>query len=371
MAYKLNDEGQFAPDTSNALYDPGQFMFKSDGTVYNAQTGQSEAAVVVPDPTGELGPLSGLSGQGWAVVPQSVAAANNLTVTSQAQPDPDFNQGSGLGDVLKIVAPLALSYFGVPYLAEALGGNVIAAKSIIGAGSSLLTGGDPLTGAITGAAIGALGASEPAGFSSFDNADATGPGASGVPATAAGGDIVNAADVSGTPTAGQEFLKVAAAPSATMTDVPVGSGDAANIAVTNAYGSGYSLAADDAAAGASASTALTGAGSSNGILGDIWQWAKDHPGPAATIAGTAMGAIGGIGKGALEYSAVEKKIAADKALLSQKTQEQLALEAGKRAAIKSGSYFDAAVPVKPSGQPLRRPDGSLVYQNGIIARATR
>ncbi len=61
--------------------------------------------------------------------------------------------GSKPGNILKAAAPLALSYFGAPYLGAALGGGVgtsTLSGALLGGLGSAISGGNPLTGAISG-----------------------------------------------------------------------------------------------------------------------------------------------------------------------------------------------------------------------------
>lgn len=61
--------------------------------------------------------------------------------------------GSKVKNILKAVAPAALSYFGAPYLGAALGGGAGSSTlsgALLGGLGSAVTGGNPLTGAISG-----------------------------------------------------------------------------------------------------------------------------------------------------------------------------------------------------------------------------
>jgi len=67
---------------------------------------------------------------------------------------PEFGFGGFLKKAFKVAAPIALSYFGAPYLAGALG-SATAGGALAGAAGGLVSGGG-LKGALTGAALGGL-----------------------------------------------------------------------------------------------------------------------------------------------------------------------------------------------------------------------
>lgn len=100
-----------------------------------------------------------------------------------------------------------------------------------------------------------------------------------------------------------------------------------------------------------------------GLLESSLDWANKNPFVAGMGLQIGGGLLKGIGDNQTAKEVTERKIEGEKELQAQKTAEQLALEEERRKKIQSGSYFDAKVPIKPSGQPLRRPDGSLVYPN--------
>ena len=81
-------------------------------------------------------------------------------------------------------------------------------------------------------------------------------------------------------------------------------------------------------------------------------------------------ALGGAGQALLNQQTEEEKIQGAKDLLSQKTEEEARIAANKKAAIQGGSYFDAPLGFRPSGAPLRRPDGTLVYPGLIRSRVS-
>lgn len=98
--------------------------------------------------------------------------------------------GHAVGPYLPTIAGAAAAYFGAPYLGDALGISSTAAGAGIGAGTSMLTGGNPVTGAITGGLGGYAG-----GFSSPDpmaGGGATDPMISGAQSAAATGDMAQA-----------------------------------------------------------------------------------------------------------------------------------------------------------------------------------
>lgn len=71
-----------------------------------------------------------------------------------------YTPQGGFGSFLKTVAPIALSAFGAPYLAGALGGGLgatIGAGALTGAAGSAIAGGDPLKGAVMGGIGGGIG----------------------------------------------------------------------------------------------------------------------------------------------------------------------------------------------------------------------
>lgn len=71
-----------------------------------------------------------------------------------------YTPQGGFGSFLKTVAPIALSAFGAPYLAGALGGGLgatIGAGALTGAAGAAIAGGDPLKGAVMGGIGGGIG----------------------------------------------------------------------------------------------------------------------------------------------------------------------------------------------------------------------
>lgn len=101
------------------------------------------------------------------------------------------NVGHAIGPYMPTIAEATAAYFGAPYLGDALGISSTAAGATIGAGTSMATGGNPLTGAITGGLGGYAGGG---GFTSPDPmaGGATDPMISGAQSAAATGDMAQA-----------------------------------------------------------------------------------------------------------------------------------------------------------------------------------
>lgn len=100
-----------------------------------------------------------------------------------------------------------------------------------------------------------------------------------------------------------------------------------------------------------------------GLIDSAVEWATDHPIPAAMVGQTVAGAVGGIGKAALEKEIQQRNIRARSDLVTQQSQQQLAQSAAGTLSNPGG--------VRVAPGPLRRPDGSLVYPpgGGIINNA--
>lgn len=106
-----------------------------------------------------------------------------------------------------------------------------------------------------------------------------------------------------------------------------------------------------------------------GIIDSVLKFANENQTLTGGMVSGALGVVGGIGSALLNKSTAEKKMEADKELLSQKTVEDLKAAENKRAMIQSGSYFDSKLGVSApqATRQLRRPDGTLVYaQPGLI-----
>lgn len=99
-----------------------------------------------------------------------------------------------------------------------------------------------------------------------------------------------------------------------------------------------------------------------GIIDRATQWATKNPVPATLIGTQLAGAVGGIGKAALEKEIAERNIRARSALLTQQTQEQLDLS-------RRGTFTGNVGVTPAANKVLRRPDGTLVYP-GIVAGQT-
>jgi hypothetical protein len=106
--------------------------------------------------------------------------------------------------------------------------------------------------------------------------------------------------------------------------------------------------------------------SSNGIINSVLDFAKQNPTATATLGTVAAGALGGLGRGAAEVLAANKKAESDKALIDAKRQADLDLLSGKTALAQANS-FKGSIPFSAApGQVLRRPDGIPVFSGGII-----
>lgn len=108
-----------------------------------------------------------------------------------------------------------------------------------------------------------------------------------------------------------------------------------------------------------------------GLLDSTLDWANKNPFVAGAGLQVAGGLLKGVGDNQTAKDIQERKIQGEKELQAQKTAQQLALEEERRKKIQAGSYFDAKIPFRPSGQPLRRPDGSLVYPSNSPLLASR
>ena len=128
----------------------------------------------------------------------------------------------------------------------------------------------------------------------------------------------------------------------------IGLGSATGPSVFNGAASGASLAQDNG----------------GGIINSILNWGKNNQGLASGLINVVGGALKGMGDRETALEMTDRKIAGDMALLDRRTQEQIELDNAKRAAVQSGSYFDAKTNIRPGDNVLRRPDGSLVYGGG-------
>lgn len=109
-------------------------------------------------------------------------------------------------------------------------------------------------------------------------------------------------------------------------------------------------------------------GVAGGAGNSILDWAMKNKELATTGAQLVFGAMKGVGDRDAAKEMMDRRIQADQALLAQRTEEAKELDEWKRRFTQAGSFFDAPVPkANANATQLRRPDGSLVYSNGIIA----
>lgn len=110
---------------------------------------------------------------------------------------------------------------------------------------------------------------------------------------------------------------------------------------------------------------------SPGVINSAVDWMKKNPSLAVGGGQLIFGALNGIGNRQAAAEMMDRRIQADKELLAQRASDAKELEEWKRRFTQAGSFFDATVPVRApaTSQPLRRPDGSQVYSNGIIANS--
>ena len=196
--------------------------------------------------------------------------------------------------------------------------------------------------------------------------------------TARAGDFVNPGDVAGVSTDPRRMLL--ADSGQTMADVSGGMGpfDPGGLRATvNESGAidfarSAPLGVEELAGGAfdpGISKAVMDANSGGPSWMPAWlkngvELANKNPGAARLAGGLVSGGmqvVGGIGSAMLNKSAMSDKIASDEKLLERRA----ALEA--QSADKRGkSYFDANLGFAPSGQVLRRPDGTLVFSGSRL-----
>jgi len=334
--------------------------------VQNVGGGVGAGRTIVDADTGQI--LTRVDDPGWNDIAAWEKAgydpAQVQSVLSGAESgmrsEQEAGRNKGGNSFLSIALPIALAAFGVPAgLAGALGGGTlgaIGAGSIIGAVTSLATGGNPLKGAVLGAVGGFAGSQLFGGEAAATGAETAGTEAayggggfdsmpsgtvqvSGLPS---GGDMVNATDIdqTGVSSSPQETLSMAGeSPGGMMPTVQ----------------------ADGSVSWGKRLMGIINSGLETG------QKNKDVVGPLIT--GGVM-ALGGAGQALLNQQTEEEKIQGAKDLLSQKTEEEARIAANKKAAIQGGSYFDAPLGFRPSGAPLRRPDGTLVYPGLIRSRVS-
>ncbi len=207
-----------APAGNGQLYDASQYQFRADGTVMGPNG--TEQMVIVPDPDGKLNALNGLGGQGYAIVPKSVADSNGLQITGVRGADPNYDEGGLSGILMK---------YGPAIIAAGAGAGALGA---FGGGAGELVGG----------ASGALGGATSSGFAG----GGAGLGAAEARAAGAGLGLVGGASSQAVPTGLDAGL--------------VGGGSGAEGAVSSGLagtGAGIGQSAAETAAGAGAGTAGT------------------------------------------------------------------------------------------------------------------
>ena len=275
----------------------------------------------------------------------------------------EAGRNEGGNSFLSIALPVALAAFGVPAgLAGALGGGTlgaIGAGSIIGAVTSLATGGNPLKGAVLGAVGGFAGSQLFGGEAAATGAETAGTeatyggggfdtmpsGTVQVSSLPSGGDVINAQDVAqtGVSSSPVEALNPQAGTPASYMDTP--GGLEPSVQPDGSVSWGKKLI---------------------GIINSGLETAKENKEIVSPLITGGVMALGGAGQALLNQQTEEEKIQGAKDLLSQKTEEEARIAANKKAAIQGGSYFDAPRGFRPSGAPLRRSDGTLVYTQGLI-----
>lgn len=118
-------------------------------------------------------------------------------------------------------------------------------------------------------------------------------------------------------------------------------------------------------------TGLPAPQTSPGIIDSVLKFGNQNPFLTSGLLQLGGGIFQGIANNKTANDVVDKRIAAEKELEASKLENAKALEEWKRTFIQGGSYFDSRIPFKAPAQPrqLRRPDGSLVHQPGIVAGA--
>jgi hypothetical protein len=116
-------------------------------------------------------------------------------------------------------------------------------------------------------------------------------------------------------------------------------------------------------------SSLPGGASNGGIV----NWAQKNPLLAYGALQVGSGAIQGIGANLTANEMADKKAAADRALLTQKYNEEKALADWRQRFQQGASYFTATPNMAPNpGAVLRRPDGTPVYAgNGLVSGAMK
>lgn len=312
-------------------------------------------------------------------VNEGAAAANSRWQSTQKDDGGLFGGGFAgiLGGVLGAV--FAPATFGISAaLGAALGGG---AATLLTTGSitkALTAGGLAYLGGQVMSGFGAGAEAVPGGDIDIGMREVIQSGSSSAPA---GGIVSDTMAASGISTDPAKFLQTASVSpnlSGTMTDVSPGLVDAASTGATAAPVSDPGTVSNDwlrAGAGMDGGGFAPGAGgppptSGSGIIDSIMKFGKENQMLSSGIMQVGGSMIKGMFDSNTANEVMDKRIAADRELLTQKTTEAQRLEEWKRRFTQGGSYFDAQVNMKPKSNVLRRPDGSVVYaQPGIITGA--
>lgn len=264
-------------------------------------------------------------------------------------------------------------------VAEGLGVSSAVASAITGGVSSILTGGNPIVGAITGGISGGFSGGSDFASGNIDvNGQALGDGAS--TAVSSTGGLINGGGV--TYAAEQGTFDPNAAPELTTTDNPYPDTEVTPTSAPagetgtfdpNAQGDMPAQAApvDTSASlqnadGTWGSTAANSVAGGSGMVDPASSWLDNlknlDPKLQAALAvaggGLLSGALSGIGN----YAATQSKIAADSALADKVSQNRIA----EQAAIRNNNKVPGLLNLRPSAANaiLRRADGTPYYKQG-------
>jgi hypothetical protein len=323
----------------------GRFFSDADAAKYLAPGGewwtQARNQAMVPVPSSDWETQLPDDAPFNSMAPEQIAQSLGLQRVDGGWYEPEFEEGSLLGDLIAGPGFIASVAFG--------------AQGI----ESLLTGGlDKVWSSITNAFSGEGGISKfvsdlfsTAPSETITKIGAQIPGEFGL----AEGAASAAETLGGVSTSPQKFLVADAG--TTMTDVGPGLVEQAMGPDWNAVASGWEgAAADSAAQNAAMATATGAAPAAGGIINS----------KLATQLG--LGALQGAGQSML----LDRKIKADRAAQQQALEDKIALEQWKRAFTQGGAIGTSRIPIAPAagGGTLRRPDGTPVYARpGILAGA--
>jgi len=247
---------------------------------------------------------------------------------------------------------VAEEWFAAEVAADAAMGALMTEGAAVAGGALALGAADGLSGALGQALAGGFEGADMLAGAGATAADAGATAAAVTPEVAsAGSNMVNEGIVSRSLTPAQAVLQGGKTSGLTAAEIQA----AADMEVGAAPVAGSQAEV----------SAMNAAKQGNGFWETAETWAKANP-TLATVAGTQVaGAVGGIGAGLLNQSTADKKIAADKDLLSQRTREQLALQQGTTAQASANSFKGKlGVSPKAGGQTLYRADGTPVYVPG-------